>query len=519
MAITRVSDYFPKYKHTLKVRIVTIEVVSLVIALGAYFALKMFVPSFASVAGLVSVGSFALINMALVSLLFNKLAEPVLVLTQAINHVSKQLTDLPPPDINTKAMERSGLKLVVQTIYDLALNAPEIPNAIPTTSNAESRADTASINAIAVLEALPCGVAALNGEGQVAYANKQAPVEIVQNQGNQITLLFDKEAGLDDWLNQVSANKVRDTKTWTRIPDKLPEVPGRRIFDVVASYEKNSSSGFDVIICTIDRTDVYQRAEEETDFIALAAHELRGPITVIRGYLDVLGDELAPMMRPDQKELIDRLNVSANRLSGYINNILNVSRYDRRHLQLHLREIGFGEIINNIWPDLDMRARTQNRMLSAEIAPDLPTIAADQNSLSEVISNLVDNAIKYSNDGGQVIVRAQVKDNFVECTVQDFGIGIPASVAGNLFSKFYRSHVSRSAVAGTGLGLYISKAIIDSHGGQIWVRSTEGQGSIFGFTIPIYSTVADKLLASEGSNEGIIESAHGWIKNHAMVRK
>jgi signal transduction histidine kinase len=255
------------------------------------------------------------------------------------------------------------------------------------------------------------------------------------------------------------------------------------------------------------------------DFIALAAHELRGPITVIRGYLDVLRDELTPVMQPDQTELIDRLNVSADRLSGYINNILNVSRYDRRHLQLHLHEDKLDQIVEGLRSDLDMRARTQNRLLSFNIPIDLPTIAADRNSLSEVISNLVDNAIKYSNEGGQIIVTAAVKGNFVECTVQDFGIGIPGNLVQNLFSKFYRSHVSRSTVAGTGLGLYISKAIVESHGGQIWVSSTEGQGSTFGFTLPVYATVADKLLASDNANEGIIESAHGWIKNHAMVRK
>jgi two-component system phosphate regulon sensor histidine kinase PhoR/two-component system sensor histidine kinase VicK len=92
-------------------------------------------------------------------------------------------------------------------------------------------------------------------------------------------------------------------------------------------------------------------------------------------------------------------------------------------------------------------------------------------------------------------------------------------VVGGLFSKFYRSHRSRQTVGGTGLGLYICKAIVDAHGGSIWVRSTEGQGSTFGFTVPIYSTVAAKLAAGDNQSKDIVQRPEGWIKNHAMYRR
>jgi two-component system phosphate regulon sensor histidine kinase PhoR/two-component system sensor histidine kinase VicK len=255
------------------------------------------------------------------------------------------------------------------------------------------------------------------------------------------------------------------------------------------------------------------------DFIALAAHELRGPITVIRGYLDVLNGELQPVLRDDQKELFERLEVSASRLSGYVSNILNVSRYDRRHLKVHLREDKLDSIYATIADDLALRASTQNRLLNVTIPSDLPTVAADRNSLTEVMANLVDNAIKYSNEGGQVEVVAAVDGNFVTFNVTDHGIGIPSSVLSNLFTKFYRSHRSRQTVSGTGLGLYISKAIVESHGGHVNLSSAEGEGSTFGFSIPIYSTIADKLLANNNENQGIMESGSGWIKNHSMIKR
>jgi signal transduction histidine kinase len=96
---------------------------------------------------------------------------------------------------------------------------------------------------------------------------------------------------------------------------------------------------------------------------------------------------------------------------------------------------------------------------------------------------------------------------------------MPGNVVSNLFHKFYRSHRSRETVSGTGIGLYISKAIVESHGGKISVRSVEGEGSTFTFSLPIYSTVADKLQAGNNSNESLIDRNDGsWIKNHAMFR-
>jgi signal transduction histidine kinase len=134
----------------------------------------------------------------------------------------------------------------------------------------------------------------------------------------------------------------------------------------------------------------------------------RGPITVIRGYLDVLEEELDSVLAPDQHELFRRLTVSANRLSGYINNILNTSRYDRRHLKVHLAEDSLAGIYETIKDDMELRAHAQNRLLTVVIPADLPTIAADRASISEVMGNLIDNAIKYSNEGGAINVTAAV---------------------------------------------------------------------------------------------------------------
>jgi len=167
---------------------------------------------------------------------------------------------------------------------------------------------------------------------------------------------------------------------------------------------------------------------------------------------------------------------------------------------------------------MKLRASSQNRLLAISIPTDLPTIAVDRASMSEVFGNLIDNAIKYSKEGGAISVTAKANGDFVDISVQDNGIGMPDNVVSNLFQKFYRSHRSRETVAGTGIGLYISKAIVESHGGSISVRSEEGKGSIFTISLPIYATVADKLKASDNSNESLISEGKGWINNHSMFR-
>jgi signal transduction histidine kinase len=430
-------------------------------------------------------------------------------LLTAITHISGEPTDKPFPSPTDKKYAGTGFQSALQTLYELSGTHTQLDTSVAPVKTVESVMDTA-------LEQTTSGFVVLNHERKIIYSNKSAPVHTSPTGDKTLQLFFNGSDTLDAWLNTCEEESVHAEHVWTRIADKLPEEEERHLFDVIASYNKGAIS--ETVVTLIDRTNIYNVNEQELDFIAFAAHELRGPITVIRGYLDVLEDELDGVLQDDQHELFRRLTVSANRLSGYINNILNTSRYDRRHLSVHLNEETVAGIYNVIADDMMLRAKAQNRLLSVAIPADLPTVAADTASMSEVFGNLIDNAIKYSNEGGAINVTAAVKNDFVEVSIEDHGIGMPGNVVSNLFQKFYRSHRSRETVAGTGIGLYISKAIVESHGGTIGVTSEEGRGSTFTVQIPIYATVADKLQASDNSNKGLIENGDGWIKNHSMYR-
>lgn len=459
---------------------------------------------------LLSVPPFVLQVVTLIVILPAALA-PVDILSRAVTHVSGQANNLIPPNINGTRYEKTGLKDMLDVIYHLATTLRPEPNLADTDQNKQKVM-------VSLLEELPVGVVALNEKQEVVYSNKSAPTIVDENGHESIQLMFEANDGFTDWVKKAAERSISESKTWTHIQNLLPGERNRKVYDVFGQYRGNDASGVETMLIALDRTDHYMQSEDDMDFISLAAHELRGPITVIHGYLDVLQDELQSQLQPDQTALFERLKVSAARLTGYINNILNVARYDRRHLKLSLREDTLAGIYTTIEPDIALRASTQNRLLQVTFPSDLPTIAADRASLSEVLANLIDNAIKYSHEGGLVQVSAAVDGDFVKCSVQDHGMGMPASVVSGLFTKFYRSHRTSQNFSGTGLGLYISKAITESHGGSIGVRSKEGEGSVFTFAVPIYSTVADKLLASNNSNASIISNGGGWIKNHAMYK-
>lgn len=500
-----IRDFWPRYNKRSRLILISTQIIS-----GFIVGLSLVVSgnfSLSSVELWTAVLAVTAAGIGINIVMFPIITEPMKDLSNALTHVAGEPTVTTPPNPNSRRYAKSGLKQMLELIYELGAQKGEVA---PT-----SKTDPTSV-ALQALNNTICGMIVLSSKGAVQYANSKAPVHLDKDGVTVNELLFDEHDPLEAWLRDCEENAVHAERTWPRIANMLPGEEGRRIFDVFATYEKGSTA--EVVLVLVDRTGEYAPEEEDLDFIAFAAHELRGPITVIRGYLDVLNDEIGENLKDDQVELIKRLIVSANRLSSYVNNILNASRYDRRHLKVYLREEKLDAIYDTIADDMQLRAVSQGRLLAVAFPSDLPTIAADRGSIGEVLGNLIDNAIKYSNEGGAVNVTAGVVGDFVEVSVEDHGIGMPGNVVSNLFHKFYRSHRSRETVAGTGIGLYISKAIVESHGGTISVRSTEGQGSVFTFSLPVYSTVAEKLQKNDNSNENLIERGGGWIKNHSMFR-
>lgn len=457
------------------------------------------------------------VGIAVNTIALGVIIEPVRAITAALSYVAGEKSDFKPPNPNATRYQKDGTKPMLDLIYKLTYenDTGQQHDSTHSPSNAHG-VETSGMDTM--LARTSSSLVVLGAGGEIQYASPHAPVRTEPNGNRILDLMFDSgDVTLEYWLKDCEKNKLSSEKLWTRIHTNPESSAEPRIYDIAASYDRDGEA--EIVLVIQDRTEQYEPDEKDLDFIAFAAHELRGPITVIRGYLDVLDDELDGTLSAEQKTLLGRLVVSANRLSTYVNNILNVSRYDKRHYRIELTKEYLPHIYDSIAHDMEMRASTLGRILAVDIPHDLPAVAADANSITEVFSNLVDNAIKYSNEGGIIKVSAKVAGDSIEVAVTDNGIGMPDGVVHNLFHKFYRSHRSREQVAGSGIGLYISKAIVESHGGTISVRSSENKGSTFTFSLPLYSTVEQKLKESDnGNNEKVIKTKSHWITNHNMYR-
>lgn len=500
--VAEMRDYWRIYRRNaillslLTQLLVTLVVGGALIVAGAHIDALPFI---------ITISATIMTSVALNIYLMLFLLTPLRDLATAIARAAGQTVDQPLGNPNLPRYAKDGFHDMLLYIY----KNNSADNADADDSHASQRYKTL----LTALNQTNTGIVVMNTAGEISFANRAAPVKQTKEGALKLELLFDEPDDFTNWLAACETNTVHAQQTWLRVPNKIIGDEDRRIFNVTASFEQGSAA--EVVLIAYDESDIYQPEDDGLDFISFAAHELRGPITVIRGYLDVLSLELEDVLTAEQKELFQRLIVSGNRLSGYINNILNTSKYDRRHLKIHLSEESLAHIYQTIRDDMNLRASSQHRQLVVDIPDNLPTVAADPSSISEVLSNLIDNGIKYSNNGGIVRVNAAVEGAFVKVSVVDNGIGMPANVVGNLFHKFYRSHRSRETVAGTGIGLYICKAIVESHGGTISVSSTEGVGSTFSFTLPIYASVAETLQANGHINTALVARHGESITNHA----
>lgn len=241
-------------------------------------------------------------------------------------------------------------------------------------------------------------------------------------------------------------------------------------------------------ILTIHDTSQEKQLEEmKLDFVSMAAHELRTPLTSIRGYLSVFIKENSKNFTPEQNTFLNRINISTQQLMALIENLLNVSRIERGVLTINITPIDWVEVVKNIVAEMEPRAEERKIFLTfINPPPGIIYVLADQLRIQEVVYNLLANAIAYTNLGGKIEVSIEIKDNMVVTHVKDNGQGIPREAQTHLFTKFFRvSGKLEQGSKGTGLGLYISKAIVNMHKGEIWVESEPGKGSIFSFSLPL----------------------------------
>lgn len=447
----------------------------------------------------------------------NYVLEPLHFLWQAILHVS-------PQHGNTSAPNLEHARLGRELVTSLTLQIYQFASQQDSKELVEHRKEV--VQAANIVSHMPIPLFVFN-DGQLVTNASDIAIEYC---GIESSILFGKPLyetvhfefpsthTLEKWLEDCQDNKVTDTAYWERVRIQLPEGGTYKQCDMAAYYNRDNPSGTEFIVTLFDRTAQYDQDDEAMSFVALAVHELRTPLTMLRGYIEVFQNELSDKLDDELIGFMYKMEAAASQLAAFVNNILNVSRIESNQFSLQLNEEKWEDSLRSACEDAEMRAHVHGITIEYQIPKNLPTVAIDKISIYEVLNNLLENAIKYSPNGKKIIVSTQAgKDDMIETTVQDFGVGVPANVLPNLFEKFYRNHRTKTEVGGTGLGLFLCKSIIDAHGGQIWAKSKEGQGSTFGFTLQPYSKLADEL--KNGNNTDIVRGAHGWIKNHSLYRR
>ena len=266
-------------------------------------------------------------------------------------------------------------------------------------------------------------------------------------------------------------------------PTQVTLTDGRTMFASASPIHSADGSLLGQVAVLRDVTYFKQLDELKSEFVATVSHDLRVPLTFMRGYTTML--PMVGQLNPKQTEFNQKIMIGIEQMSELVEDLLDLNRIEAG-VGLAREECHIEEMISTVVSNLRNNATNKDIALTTQVASNLPVLSGDKTLLRQAISNLVDNAIKYTPNNGKIKVSAELREQSVVVAVQDTGVGIAPSDQARLFEKFFRVRQRETAsVKGSGLGLAIVKSIIERHGGKIWVESRLGQGSTFYFALPV----------------------------------
>jgi signal transduction histidine kinase len=256
-------------------------------------------------------------------------------------------------------------------------------------------------------------------------------------------------------------------------------------FEEIEKFNETLQQRIEEATLKLRKTNEKLKLMDETkdEFISMASHQLRTPLTSVKGYLSMTLDGDAGPLNKMQTQLLSQAFVSSQRMVFLIADLLNVSRLRTGKLMMEPVAVNLSDIVEGEVSQLAETARARNLELSYNKPKDFPSLMLDETKIRQVIMNFIDNAIYYTPAGGHISVQLKAGERSVEFLVTDDGIGVPKHEQFHLFNKFYRAVNARKARPdGTGLGLFMAKKVIVAQGGAVLFKSREGKGSSFGFS-------------------------------------
>ncbi|MFB0536601.1 MAG: GAF domain-containing protein [Anaerolineae bacterium] len=350
----------------------------------------------------------------------------------------------------------------------------------------------------AIVEGIADGVMVFDADNKVIMINPTAermlnlPVPIVLGRDMRELIeeadeALDREADLTV-LTVLSALVSSRERLEAGVPltQTRFQIGERTITASFTSVALKDEGPFNIVSVFRDITKEAEIDRMKSEFLSMAAHELRAPMTSIKGYSDMLLLGLAGEYDERQKQFLDTIKANVDRVLEMANAFSEISRIETGGLRLDIKPHHIDHLVSEVVVSLRPQIDTKKVSLTVEVPPDLPKVWGDRTRIIQVLTNLVTNAYKYTPEGGRIAITAQWADDNVQVDVADTGIGIAPQDQEKLFTRFFRAdHPEVRRMAGTGLGLSIAKSIVEMHGGHIWVESQLGEGSTFSFTLPL----------------------------------
>lgn len=328
------------------------------------------------------------------------------------------------------------------------------------------------------------GVFIANKEGKI-YAANESFSKIIGYSREEL-----KQGKVIRWKLVPREYETREKKAMKELEQKGSTTPwekeyirsdGSQIPVLVTSTLIEPSSGTNITL-VVDMTERKKLEQRKDEFIGIASHELKTPLTSIKGYIQILERIIREMGNERAKTLISKTNTYINRMNSLISDLLDVSKIQSGKIRFNYEKFDFYDLVTEVIDAIQPTTTKHTIICKDCIHQD---IIGDRNRLEQVFTNLLSNAIKYSPKADKVTIRMTRDSKYITVGVTDYGIGIEKRHHDKLFRRFYRIEKSSNQFSGLGIGLYISSEIVNRHGGKIWVESMEGKGSTFYFKLPL----------------------------------
>jgi signal transduction histidine kinase len=294
--------------------------------------------------------------------------------------------------------------------------------------------------------------------------------------------VFDEPSMIKAIFEKTDTNQGIEVKDI--VSQKWPQKRELEVYSVSVGYTNSDYLGQLYVFRDVTHERKIERMKSE--FVSLVSHEFRTPLTSIRGYTELLLDGDVGELQNDQIGFLSTILRNVNHLSTLVEETLDVSRIEAGAVKLTMTKIDIETLIHETAVNLQPQIEAKKQKLKISVKESLPQVECDRQRICQVLLNLLSNAYKYTPLGGKITVTAKPKGDMIKIDVKDSGVGLSIKDKEKLFTKFFRSDNPETRdVRGTGLGLWISRSLVELHGGQLSVKSKLGKGSTFTLTLPI----------------------------------